>query len=487
MDIIKLYVDEFNRNDEEFIKNDIDNLHAYEWMKNEIPVFECPDKDIERAYYFRFWTFRKHIKTTKDGVVISEFLPKVLWSGKHNTIVAAAGHHLYEGRWLRNADKYLKSYISFFLSESRISHSYSNWLVDGAYRYALISGDMDFGRDFIERLKAYYEKWEQTHSLEDGSFWSVDNNDAMEYSVSGRDKKLKMLKGVRPTLNSYMCANAYAISQFARMYGDKDTEKEYLAKYEQLKKLINEKLFQDGFFRACHYKRGEDPTLATEKNSTNPRELIGYIPFMFDLVSEGREACFDLLLSEDGFFSPNGLTTVERSNPYFMYEAKHECLWNGYIWPFATSQTLTGLYKTARRTGSAEYREMFCTLLSQYARMHKRATEAGKTVSWIDEVMDPRTADWSSRTILKNKNWSRLKGGYERGKDYNHSTFCDLVISGIVGVDVVDGKISVNPIIPDSWDYFRLSGVRILGEEYEIFYDRSGEKYGRGKGLFVIK
>ena len=54
MDIIRKYVEEFNLNDEETIKNDIDNAHVYEWMKEEVPVFECPDKEIESAYYFRF-------------------------------------------------------------------------------------------------------------------------------------------------------------------------------------------------------------------------------------------------------------------------------------------------------------------------------------------------------------------------------------------------------------------------------------------------
>ena len=51
MDILKQYVDIFNRDDEECYRNDIDNAHVYEWMKNEVPIFECPDKQIERAYY----------------------------------------------------------------------------------------------------------------------------------------------------------------------------------------------------------------------------------------------------------------------------------------------------------------------------------------------------------------------------------------------------------------------------------------------------
>ena len=473
MDIIKKYIDTFNRDDEETIKNDIDNAHVYEWMKAEVPVFECPDKDIERAYYFRFWTYRKHIKSTKDGVVITEFLPKVLWSGKHNTINAAAGHHIYEGRWLKNADRYLKSYIEFFLSVSDKNHMYSNWLIDAVYSYSLIRGDYDFGADFIDKIDKYYKEWEKKHGLPDGSFWSEDNYDAMEYSVSGTDEKHKVHKGVRPTLNSYMCADALAISRFASVYGDEKREQEYLEKHCFLKGFINDNLYEDGFYRAYHYRKNEDPTKAVMKKGTSPRELIGYIPFMFDIPDKGREKCFDLLLSEDAFCNKFGLTTIEQTNPRFMYPVKHECLWNGYIWPFATSQTLTALKNTAQNTDEKKYKDMFCDLLGQYARMHYRVTEDGRKISWIDEVMSPVDGDWSSRTLLEKWGWSVFKGGYERGKDYNHSTFCDLVISGLCGVSVKDGEISVNPIIPDDWDYFRLSGVKILGKEYDISYDKN--------------
>ena len=74
MDIIKKYVDKFNGEDEELYVNLIDNAHAYEWLSDEIPVFECPDEDIEEAYYFRWWTYRKHLKKTEDGYIISEFI-----------------------------------------------------------------------------------------------------------------------------------------------------------------------------------------------------------------------------------------------------------------------------------------------------------------------------------------------------------------------------------------------------------------------------
>ena len=487
MDILKQYVDIFNRDDEECYRNDIDNAHVYEWMKNEVPIFECPDKQIERAYYFRFWTYRKHIKSTEDGVVITEFLPKVGWSGKHNTIVAAFGHHLYEGRWLRNAEKYLKSYIDFFLTVSDRRHGYSTWLIYAIYQYALIRGDFDFGADFLEKLDAYYMEWEENRGMPDGSYFSFDDHDAMEYMVSGTDENLKMRPGVRPTLNSYMCANAYAIVEFAKHYGNKELEEKYQEKYEHLKRFINENLYEDGFFRAYHFTREEEALEAVKWKGISPREQIGYIPFMFDIPDSGREACFDLLLDENGFYTPYGLTTLEKTNPRFLFKADHECLWNGYIWPFATSQTLTALSRVAHRSAKQSHQEMFCTLLSQYARMHYRKTEDGRLVSWIDEVMDPIHGDWSSRTLLRDWGWREDKGGYERGKDYNHSTFCDLVISGLVGVSVADGKICVEPLAPKDWPYFCLTGVKLLGKEYDIFYDATGEKYGKGIGLRVIE
>ena len=45
---------------------------------------------------------------------------------------------------------------------------------------------------------------------------------------------------------------------------------------------------------------------------------------------------------------------------------------------------------------------------------------------------------WISRSILnrwraEGKKGVEKKGNRERGKDYNHSTFVDLVISGLIG------------------------------------------------------
>ena len=473
IDILKRYVELFNKNDEECYANDVDNAHAYEWLRNEIPLFSCPDKAIEEAYYFRWWTYRKHVKTAEDGYVITEFLPKVPWSGVHNEINAAAGHHIYEGRWLRNGRKYLTDYVKYFLDNPRRGHQYSAWTVEALWRLSSVSGDFSFGVENLPKLVEYYEEWEKTHGLPNGMFWSIDNYDAMEYSISGTGEDLKPMRGIRPTLNSYMCADAYAISRFADLAKNSEIAEIYRAKGDRLRRLINENLLEDGFYRAYHYSDAEESCAVFERLKGNqPRELIGYIPWAFGIPEKGCEEAFLLLDDPAVFHSEQGITTADRSHPRYLYPVGHECLWNGYVWPFATSQTLNALDTVIRRySNDPRYKKLYFKLLKQYAEAHHRVREDGAVVPWIDEVRHPEYDDWSSRTILRDWGWREGKGGYERGKDYNHSAFCDHVISGLVGVSVSDGgELTVQPNVPEDWEYFVLDGLWVRNKRYRIEY-----------------
>ena len=57
-ELLKKYVDEFNANDDELYINEVPNANAYEWLSERIPLFECSDKQLEKTYYFRWWTYR---------------------------------------------------------------------------------------------------------------------------------------------------------------------------------------------------------------------------------------------------------------------------------------------------------------------------------------------------------------------------------------------------------------------------------------------
>ena len=102
---------------------------------------------------------------------------------------------------------------------------------------------------------------------------------------------------------------------------------------------------------------------------------------------------------------------------------------------------------------------------------------------WIDENLNPFTGDWIARTLLKQS--QQLPD--ERGKDYNHSTLCDLVITGVVGLRPrVDDKVEVNPLLPEgTWDWFCLDRVLYHGRLLTVLWDRDGTRYARGPGFHL--
>ena len=73
-DNFKKYIDKFNDQDEELYAH-IPNKDAWSFLQPNIPLLDIDEPNIERTWYFRWWTYRKHVKKTTDGYVITEFLP----------------------------------------------------------------------------------------------------------------------------------------------------------------------------------------------------------------------------------------------------------------------------------------------------------------------------------------------------------------------------------------------------------------------------
>ena len=486
MDSWHKYIEKFNRNDEESIQQMIPNDEVYDWIEAQVPKFECPDKTIEETYYFRWWTFRKHIKETPKGRIITEFLPEVSWAGPFNSINAASGHHIAEARWLVQDRSLAKEYILFWLKGEGDERSYSSWIVFSVYQYALVVDDKDFAISLLPQLEKYYERVKESNLTESGLFWSDDDRDAMERSISG--------SGLRPTLNSYMFANAYAMSRIASWAKNSSLQRKYEQIANQLKGDILEFLWdeQDRFFKVIP-QESKDSAQNMKFSDVPPehkvREAIGYIPWSFSIAQEKNDVAWKYLMDENYFKAPYGPTTAEKNHPLFMKPCKvHECLWNGPSWPFATTQTLNGLIQLLQGGRDRHIKkENFLELVQTYSRSHFRQDEEKGMINWIDENLEPDTGQWLSREILKEWNWRVDKGGVERGKDYNHSTFCDLVIRGICGV-VIDeeGYLTMNPLIPtEQWSYFLLKDLPYKGHKVTIGYDKDGNRYKKGKGFFV--
>ena len=490
------YIDKFNNKDIELYQQFISNAEAKTFILDNVPLIDIPDKDIEETYYFRWWTYRKHIKNTKDGFVITEFLPEVYWSKKHNTINCPAAHHIYEGRWLRDT-KYVSDYIDFWLKKSEDGiRQYSFWVADATLSFHKIHRNASLIRNQLPFLLKNYEMWEAERREKNNTlFWQYDTADGMEHTASGRILNNGIdaftVTATRPTINSYMYGDAMAIAKFAQILNKPSISFSYSQKAENIKQSVQERLWNKdlNFFTVLpkDYDEGHRPL--------NIRELIGYVPWYFNLPDDKIEyaAAWQKVKDTLGFAAPFGLTVTERSHPYFQISySGHECQWNGPSWPFATTQTLKALanhinnYNNHQMVSKKDYYD----LLLQYTKSHKRTNQKGKTLNWIDENLNPFTGDWISRTRLKNwdnGNWSADRGGVERGKDYNHSGFCDLVISDLLGLKPqIDGSIKIQPLVPENWDWFCLDKVLSNGREIRVVWDKYGDHYNIGKGLMVF-
>jgi len=472
------YIDSFNADDQELYSGAIDNAASWAFLRANIPLFECPDKVLEEIYYFRWWTYRKHIRRTPDGFIVTEFLPNVDWAGKYNSINCAAALHFYEGRWLHDGG-ILDDYARFWFRKGGSARSYSFWAADSYWNRYLVTGDAALLRDLLPDLLENYRAWERSHRDPNGLYWQIDDRDGMEGSIGGN--------GYRPTINTYQYGDAVAIAQIASLAGRPDLAAEYRAKAAAIKGLVQGRLWnkEAGFFMTL--PRAAGAPLA------DVRELIGYTPWYLNLPDPGYEAAWAQLMDPKGFFAPYGPTTAEQRHPRFaLAYSGHECMWDGPSWPYSTSITLTAMANLLNRyQQSAVSREDYFKVLSTYARSQHLKHDDGKVTPWIDEDLNPYTGDWIARTRLKtwkSGTWDSGKGGVERGKDYNHSTFCDLIISGLVGLRPrADDVIEVNPLLPlGTWDHFCLDNVLYHGRCLTIVYDRTGGRYGVGSGLRVL-
>jgi hypothetical protein len=487
-DQARAYIEKFNQNDEETVIQAVDNRHAWEWLCESMPRFECPDPLIEETYYFRWWVYRKHVKQSADGHLITEFHPAVAWAGKYNTINCAAGHHFYEGRWLGDHPDVLREYALFWFRKGDGLRAYSTWLADAIWNTALVSGDFSLAVELLPDLVANYAAWEAEHRHPSGLFWSIDDRDGMEFSISG--------SGLRPTLNSYLYADALAIANIARLAGQPTLAEQFHGKAQRLKALVQERLWdsKDQFFKCIPLASKDSPVPAWDFKAMHPdhnaREQVGFIPWAFRLPDSGYAAAWQQLLDPQGFAAPYGPTTAEQRHPRFRFHHdSHECLWNGPSWPFATCQTLMGLANLLNGTPQAVIgKPDYLSLLRTYAASHYRTLPDGHVVNWLDENLDPYSGEWLSRAILESWGWRADKGGRERGKDYNHSTFCDLVISGLVGFHPGEGDdFEVKPLVPEgAWEYFCLDNLSYHGKKVTVIYDATGRRYGQGQGLQVF-
>jgi hypothetical protein len=281
-----------------------------------------------------------------------------------------------------------------------------------------------------------------------------------------------------------MYADALAIARIARLAKDESTARDYEGRAAALKANVEKLLWdpkrefyfpmsmQDETDKEGNVVKKHTLTYQSGKFAGSPhgRELHSYIPWQFNLPTPGREVAWKFLMDPDYFQAEFGPTTVERRDPMFLLQ-KSCCWWSGQSWPYATAQTLKALANVLHQyPQSVVTRADYVKLLTTFARSHRKDGRP-----YLAEALHPDTGSFEGHD------------GYNHSEHYFHSSFNDLVISGLVGLRTrADDTIELDPLAPPDWPWFALDDVPYHGRRLSILWDKDGTRYGRGAGLQVL-
>ncbi len=308
----------------------------------------------------------------------------------------------------------------------------------------------------------------------------------MEFNINSRQTQdiLRGAPSYRPSFNAYMWADAKAIAKIAAIAGQDEVALQYSSEADDLKaKLIQlcwdeKRQFFFPVLRNDEHRDGHTMKALTKTyesgqfaGDTHGRELIGYVPWQFQMFKgETRfDTAWKKLMDRDGFYADFGPSFVERNDPMFLI-TNSCCWWSGQSWPYATTQTLKALANALQGGSTVLESNDYTDLLSIYARSHRKN---GKP--YLAEALHPDSGSFEGYD------------NYNHSEHYFHSGYCDLVITGLVGLmPRGDNTLEIHPLAPADWDYFALDAVPYRGHLLTILWDRTGTRYNRGIGMQVL-
>lgn len=460
----------------------------WDWYKQNIPFWESPDNEIDKTYYYRWELTTKHrvYGSPESGYNYTEFINRPPWSGRYGSISCPLGLQIYEMRWLKD-ERPLRDYARYwYTTPGAQPRSYSNWFCDALWNAYAVNGDQTWITSLLPSMEQHYKGWVDEHWVADqGMFLWSGMRDGMESNIASRQTAdgFAGADSYRPTLNAYIYGDLVAMANTADLRGEKTKAQAYREAANKLKKQVQAQLWDSKRqFFSCRFGRDEEAggykiranTLLYEdgkyKGSPYGRQLIGYVPWMFNLPdkNKGYEVAWKGVTDPEVFFAKYGLYTVEKHDPLFLI-VPTSCVWSGNNWPYAQAQTLQAMANVLNdypqnTISKNDYFKVF----SNYT-----VTQRKDGLPYLAETSDPNTGVWTFDELNKSEH-------------YFHSSYNDLLITGLAGLRPrADNTVEVNPLAPDTWAYFALDDVAYHGHRLSVTWDKTGQRYRRGKGLTV--
>jgi len=345
------------------------------------------------------------------------------------------------------------------------SFYHANWGL-ALKQFLMIHEDREYISKIYPKLKKYVEYFDRERDKENSGLYDVIDQFETGQEFMSRymviDKKADIpdwsnkirMKGVDST--TYIYELKKTMAYLAEKLGKKKDMEMWKASFiktkeAMLKYMWNEK--EEMFFDLDNRNFSQ----------THIKAATCFYPYFTDIVNEKHlNGLKKHLLNPKEFWTPYPVTSSSVDDDYFNAYAewkgkRHSCPWNGRVWPMTNSHIVEGLGISARRFKDPILEEKTVEMLEKFVKMMFYNSDPERPNCF--EHYNP----YSGKECI-----------YRGIDDYQHSWINDLIFKYIVGIDIKEDKVFIDPL-PSSLKDYRCK-VFIRGHELEIVY-QEGEEY----------
>jgi hypothetical protein len=478
------------------------------WYDANLPFFDCSDAWVRKMYYHRAYVLHGNMLDPRLGRMRWPTQSEGRWRSTWypNVISYGAAHQVREARWLRDP-KYWQGHLrtwaeneksdgvypSHVTADGPAGGQYTDWISSTAWDGELVHPDQAFLAEVVEKLARNVRGWQKQCDPDGDGLLEVDSHwwTGMEYQPSffffsdykvskNFDQPARQVSLARVDLTAYSYGNAVAVARIHRRLGQQQKAQEFEQLAARIARAVTTKMWRPG--KGYFYSlRASDLAVAGVK------EVVGVYPFYFGMVpwGKGYESAWASIVDPEQLWSAWPVASASRECPAYSQTnwpgdgRAAGCMWNGPTWPHANSLVLTAMARTLRAARDHQVldlplkRSHLWELFVSFTKAQFRGQNLA--YPWTGEFYNGDDGTWKTAE-----------------RDYNHSTWLDVLIPDLLGVVPRDDDVlEIDPLLPgNGLSYFILDGLRYHGRDVTIAWDApldgSPDRFGDGrKGLDV--
>lgn len=476
------------------LETDIAKASRDSWEEyfNTLPYFWIDEPFLQKYYYYRWFGLRLFTTSVEESYMHYPAVAEGL-DYFRAFITYSAQCHILETRWAPSPEIAHGSLMNFIQNQredgSFAGHIYINQLQENGFYHAdwgraLLElqknhPDPAFLKRIYEPMKKYLEYFENVRDREDSGLYDVvDQYETGQEYMSRYTSVDPMadrygwinnirLKGVDATVYIYNVKKMLA--WIADSLGLKEESLHFQESAKKTKEAVL-KLMWDS-----------EEMLFSDVNPTNwkptgIKAAVCFYPYMTDIVDESHlEGLKRHLLNPEEFWTeyPVPATSVDDTlfSPWAEWKSKrHNCPWNGRVWPMTNSHIADVLGLCARRFEDNLLKEKTVELILKFIRM----------MYYEGDLARPN--------CFEHYNPFNGKASTYRGvDDYQHSWVIDLLFRYLAGIELSQDSLIIDPF-PFGID-FEIENLIIKGKELSVKFlngvlqaSYSGKTTRAGKG-----